>query len=59
MISLDIKSYGDYPSNQLSNFYPHTFIFKGVPCGSKDTKKSILTEDEFCSRLTNLRNMRL
>ena len=33
---LEIKSSYDYPSNALSNFYPHSFILDGVECASME-----------------------
>lgn len=33
---IDIHSRNDYPSNQLSNFYPHIFIIDGINCGSME-----------------------
>ena len=31
---MDIGSGKEYPSNALSNFAPHTFVFDGVQCNS-------------------------
>ena len=33
---LDIKSSHPYPSNELSNFYPHSFFLDGVECASME-----------------------
>lgn len=33
-VAIDIHSKGKWPSNALSNFYPHEFDFEGVHCGS-------------------------
>jgi len=33
---IDIYSKGEYPSNELSNFYPHEFFMDGVRCGSME-----------------------
>lgn len=35
-LAIDIHSKGKWPSNALSNFYPHEFIFEGVKCGSME-----------------------
>ncbi len=32
MIFLNVHSRGKYPSNVLSNFYTHDFVFEGVSC---------------------------
>lgn len=32
--ALDIHSKGEWPTNMLSNFYPHNFTFDGIRCGS-------------------------
>lgn len=34
--AIDIHSNGKWPSNALSNFYPHRFKFDGVWCGSME-----------------------
>ncbi|MBO5312762.1 MAG: hypothetical protein J6B29_02235 [Clostridia bacterium] len=36
MEKLDIKSSYPYPSNMLSNFYPHSFAIDGIECGSME-----------------------
>ena len=36
METIDIYSKGEYPSNALSNFYPHPFSFDGVQCGGME-----------------------
>lgn len=33
---MDIKSGNPYPSNALSNFAPHPFVFRGVECASME-----------------------
>jgi len=33
---MDIKSRLPYPANELSNFYPHEFNFRGVKCASME-----------------------
>ena len=33
---LDIHSKGDYPSDALSNFYPHAFELDGIACASME-----------------------
>lgn len=33
---MDIGSKGKYPSNALSNFAPHPFVFDGVECNSME-----------------------
>lgn len=35
-LAIDIHSKGKWPSNALSNFYPHRFNFDGVWCGSME-----------------------
>ncbi len=35
-LAIDIHSKVKWPSNALSNFYPHDFIFDGVMCGSME-----------------------
>ena len=35
-MAIDIHSKGKWPSNTLSNFYPHRFKFDGVWCGSME-----------------------
>lgn len=35
-VALDIHSKGKWPANVLSNFYPNTFEFDGVQCGSME-----------------------
>ena len=34
--TIDIGSKSPYPSNVLSNFYPHKFVFDGVECASME-----------------------
>lgn len=36
MEELEIKSSYEYPSNALSNFYPHSFTLDGVDCASME-----------------------
>ena len=33
---IDIHSKGDYPANELSNFFPHPFVIDGVECASME-----------------------
>ena len=33
---IDIKSNGSYPSDVLSNFFPHSFVVDGILCGSME-----------------------
>lgn len=33
---IDIHSKGEYPANQLSNFYPHSFVLDGIYCQSME-----------------------
>ena len=33
---IDIHSKGEYPANQLSNFYPHIFVLDGIYCQSME-----------------------
>ena len=33
---IDIHSKGEYPANELSNFYAHHFVFDGVACASME-----------------------
>lgn len=35
-IGLDIHSKGCWPKKELSNFYPHRFVFDGVECASME-----------------------
>ena len=50
IIKMDIGSKSGYPSSSLSNFAGHRFIFEDVK------SETVLTESEFCKRLTLLRN---
>ena len=34
--AIDIHSKGKWPSNELSNFYPHSFIIDGIQCSSME-----------------------
>lgn len=54
---MDIGSGKSYPSNALSNFAPHPFEMDGIVCNSMEgAKETALTKNEFCSRLTKLRD---
>lgn len=52
--AIDIHSKGKYPSNALSNFYPHRFVFDGIECGSMEgflqslKTKNIKRQREVC-----------
>lgn len=35
-LAVDIHSRGSWPVYALSNFYPHSFEFEGVRCGSME-----------------------
>lgn len=35
-VGLDIHSKGYWPEDELSNFYPHSFVFDGVECASME-----------------------
>lgn len=54
-LAIDIHSKGKWPSNALSNFYPHRFKFDGVWCGSMEgflqslKTPSISIQKEICS----------
>ncbi len=37
---MDIGSGKEYPSNALSNFSPHPFVFDGVECNSMEGSKA-------------------
>lgn len=34
--AIDINSKGKWPSNELSNFFPHDFVLDGVKCASME-----------------------
>lgn len=45
-LAIDIHSKGKWPSNALSNFYPHEFVFEGMKCGSMEGfLQSLKTDD--------------
>ena len=49
--SLDIHSKGEYPSNMLSNFYPHTFVYDGIKCASIEGILQSLTHNNIEKQL--------
>lgn len=51
-MAIDIHSKGKWPSNSLSNFYPHEFIFEGIKCGSMEGfLQSLKTDSTDCQQL--------
>ncbi len=48
---MDIRSYGNYPSNVLSNFAANSFVFEGVECASME---GLLQSFKFCDRSRQL-----
>ncbi len=35
-VAIDVYSRGKWPENELSNFYPHSFVFDGVQCAGME-----------------------
>jgi predicted NAD-dependent protein-ADP-ribosyltransferase YbiA (DUF1768 family) len=47
---LDISFIAPYPSNMLSNFYPHEFIFDGIRCASMEGLLQSFKFDKFSAQ---------
>lgn len=51
---MDIGSGKEYPSNALSNFAPHPFVFDGVECASMEG----LLQSFICIRVERIKKLK-